>query len=101
MKNLVEALSQEYDLVILDSPACLAVSDARLLARYSDLTVYSVAWDRTPREVVMGGVKQFTDMGYDNIAFTLTNVDIKRHVRYGYGDVVYYYGMYDEGQKKA
>ncbi len=96
MAKLVEALKKEYDLVIMDSPACMAVSDARILATYSDETIYAVAWDRTPREVVMGGVKQFADMGYNNLAFTLTNVDVKRHVRYGYGDTVYYYGNYHE-----
>lgn len=96
MANLVEALKKEYDLVVIDSPACLAVSDSRILATYSDQTIYAVAWNRTPREVVMGGVKQFSDMGYDNMAFTLTNVDVKRHVRYGYGDTVYYYGNYQE-----
>ncbi len=96
METLVEALKKEYDLVILDSPACMAVSDARILATYSDEVIYTVAWDQTPREVVMGGVKQFTDMNYNNLAFTLTNVDVKRHVRYGYGDTVYYYGDYQE-----
>lgn len=96
MAKLVEALKEEYDLVIIDSPACLAVSDARILATYSDQTIYTVAWDRTPREVVAGGVKQFSDMGYNNLAFTLTNVDVKRHVRYGYGDTIYYYGSYQE-----
>lgn len=96
MATLVEALKKEYDLVIIDSPACLAVSDARILATYSDQTLYAVAWDRTPREVVIGGVKQFSDMGYNDMAFMLTNVDVKRHVRYGYGDTVYYYGNYKE-----
>ncbi len=96
MSKLVDSLKQVYDLVIIDSPACLAVSDARVLAKLSDQTVYAVAWDRTPREVVMGGVKQFTDMGYDPLAFVLTNVDVKRHVKYGYGDTIYYYGRYKE-----
>ncbi|MCK6418589.1 MAG: polysaccharide biosynthesis tyrosine autokinase [Alphaproteobacteria bacterium] len=96
MKKLVASLQQVYDLVILDSPACLAVSDARVLAMMSDQTLYGVAWDRTPREVVMSGVKQFSDMGYRNLAFVLTNVDVQRHVRYGYGDTVYYYGRYKE-----
>lgn len=98
MAKLVEALKKEYDLIILDSPACMAVSDARILATYSDETIYTVAWDRTPREVVMGGVKQFSDMGYDSLAFALTNVDVKRHVRYGYGDTVYYYGHYHDNE---
>ena len=96
METLIEALREEYDLVIIDSPACMAVSDARILATYSDEIIYTVAWDRTPREIVMSGVKQFSDMGYNNLAFTLTNVDVKRHVRYGYGDTVYYYGNYQE-----
>lgn len=96
METLIEALREEYDLVIIDSPACMAVSDARILATYSDEIIYTVGWDKTPREVVISGVKQFTDMGYNNLAFTLTNVDVKRHVRYGYGDTVYYYGNYQE-----
>ena len=90
------ALRKESDLVVIDSPACMAVSDARILATYSDEIIYTVGWDKTPREVVMSGVKQFSDMGYNNLAFTLTNVDVKRHVRYGYGDTVYYYGEYQE-----
>lgn len=96
MGKLIEALREEYDLVVIDSPACLAVSDARQLASYSDQVIYAVAWDKTPREVVLGGVKQFSDIGFDKLAFTLTNVDIKRHIRYGYGDTVYYYGRYNE-----
>lgn len=96
MKKLVASLSQVYDLVIIDSPACLAVSDARVLATLADQTLYAVAWDRTPREVVASGIKQFSDMNYNALAFVLTNVDVKRHVRYGYGDSVYYYGRYKE-----
>ncbi len=96
MKNLINALRESYDLIILDSPACLAVSDARLLASQSDQTLFAVSWDDTPREVVNAGVKQFADFGYDALAFVLTNVDIKRHSKYGYGDAVYYYGLYKQ-----
>lgn len=96
MKNLIKSLRESYDLVILDSPACLAVSDARLLASESDQTLFAVSWDDTPREVVNAGVKQFADFGYDALAFVLTNVDIKRHSKYGYGDAVYYYSRYKQ-----
>jgi len=96
MAALITSLRQVYDLVIIDSPACLAVSDARVLANMSDQTLYAVAWDETPREVVLGGVKQFTDIGYNSLALVLSKVDIKRHVRYGYGDTVYYYGRNKE-----
>lgn len=96
MQKLVASLKQAYDLVIIDSPACLAVSDSRVLAKMSDQLIYVVSWDQTQREVVMSGVRQFTGMNFNDIAFVLTNVDVKRHVRYGYGDAVYYYGRYKE-----
>ena len=96
MAAMIEELSAVYDFIIIDSPACLAVSDARILANMSDHTVYAVGWDRTPREVVMSGVKQFTDMNYQNLSFVLSNVDVKKHVNYGYGDSVYYYGRHKE-----
>jgi len=96
MGKLIASLRKAYDLVILDSPACLAVSDARVLATHSDQTLYGVSWDDTPREVVSAGVKQFADFGYGALAFVLMNVDIKRHSKYGYGDAVYYYSRYKQ-----
>lgn len=96
MKKLLESLKQVYDLVIIDSPACLAVSDARVLATLSDQTLYVVSWDHTPREVVLSGTKQFSDIHYEPLAFVLGGVDVKRHVKYGYGDTMYYYGRYKE-----
>ncbi len=94
--SLVSSLRQVYDLIIIDSPACLAVPDARVLANMSDQMLYAVSWDKTQREAIMSGVKQFADMGYEKLAFVLTNVDVRRHVRYGYGDTVYCYGRYGE-----
>lgn len=92
MADMMESLREAYDLVIIDSPACLAVSDARVLAKLSDQTLYMVGWDKTPRDTALSGVKQFADMGYASLAFVLGGVDVHRHVRYGYGDSVYYYG---------
>ncbi len=96
MRKFLTSLRQVYGLIIIDSPACLAVSDSVILATLSDATLYTVSWDETPREVVLSGVKQFVDAGYDRMALVLTNVDIKRHAQYGYGDSIYYYGRYKE-----
>ncbi len=97
MKEVIATLRASYDLIILDSPACLAVSDARVLACLSDLTLFAVAWEDTPRDIVRAGVKQFTELNVP-LAFALTRVDLKRHARYGYGDIVYYYGKYHPAQ---
>lgn len=95
MSNLIEALREQYDLVILDSPACLSVSDARLLASKSDQTVYVVSWNESPREVVNAGLKQFADFGYDAVTLVLNNVDLKRYAKYGFNDAVHYYSAYN------
>lgn len=96
MRTLLASLRQVYDLIIIDTPAALAVSDARLLATYADHTFYLVGWNKTPREIVTMGVKQFADIGYRPLSFVLSNVDVSRHVRYGYGDTAYYYGKFKE-----
>ncbi|MBI1326423.1 MAG: AAA family ATPase [Alphaproteobacteria bacterium] len=96
MRMLIGSLRQVYDLIIIDTPAALAVSDARMLATYADHTFYLVGWNKTPREIVTMGVKQFADIGYRPLSFVLSNVDVSRHVRYGYGDTAYYYGKFKE-----
>lgn len=96
MAQLIEELKDSYDLIVIDSPACMAVSDACVLAKMSNRLIYLVAWDQTPREVVLSGIKQFSDMQYDDVAVVLSQVDIKRHVKYGFGDSAYYLDQYKE-----
>ncbi len=96
MKNLLLSLRQVYDLVILDTAASLAASDARVLANMSDHTLYVVGWDKTPQDVVLNGIKPFSDFGYKKLSFVLSNVDVHRHARYGYGDTGYYYGRFKD-----
>ncbi len=94
MTKLLESLRKKYDLIILDSPASLAVPDAKLLANLSDHTLYAVGWNETPREIVNSGVKQFADFNYDALSYVLTKIDVKRHAQYGYKDNVSYYQRY-------
>lgn len=95
MNNLIEALKEQYDLIVLDCPACLSVSDSRLLASKSDQTIFAVAWNETPREVVNVGVKQFADFGYDALTLVLTHVDLKQYAKYGFNDAIHYYSAYN------
>jgi uncharacterized protein involved in exopolysaccharide biosynthesis/Mrp family chromosome partitioning ATPase len=90
-KILVEALRQEYDLVILDTPAALAVSDARLIARLADVTLYGVAWAKTKIDAAAHGVKQFKDLGIANVFSVMLKIDLKRGAEYNYGAAVRYY----------
>lgn len=90
MEELIESLRQEFDLVILDSPSCLLATDPKMLSRYSDYILYAVAWNKTDRDQVKMGLKQFDDIGYNDIATVLSRVDLRSFARHGYGEAGYY-----------
>ncbi len=94
MEQLLRSLRKAYDLIIIDSPACMAVSDARALEKLSDQLLYAVAWNKTRRQTVHNGISQFTKFGNAQVATVLTNIDLKKHVQLGYGEAINYYGSY-------
>lgn len=63
MRDLLDQLSDGYDLVIVDSPAIDHVSDARILARMVDTTLFVVQWSETPRKKIVSCLKQLTRTG--------------------------------------
>ncbi len=69
---LIEALRQNYDLVIIDTPACLTASDARLIEQLSDFSLYCVKSNKTKDKIVAKGIKPFVNHNNKKIAFVLT-----------------------------
>ncbi len=92
MKRLLDSLAQTYDLIILDSPPVMAVSDARILSNMADVTVFVVRWAETRREVVNAGLKQIISSSGRLAGVVLSMVDVRKHARYGYSDSGVYYG---------
>lgn len=98
MKALIALLSQQYELVVLDTPPLLAVSDTLVLARQVDKTVFVVRWEKTRRETVLSGLRQIVDAGADLAGLVMTQVDLKKQSRYGQSDTGYQY-YYDRHLK--
>ncbi len=91
VRSVVDALSKNFDLVIVDSPPLMAVADARILAPQVDSTVLVVHWGKTHRNVVNLGLKKLFETGARVSGVVLAQVDSKKHAQYGYGDSAYYY----------
>ncbi|MSP74790.1 MAG: hypothetical protein EXR12_01505 [Rhodospirillaceae bacterium] len=104
MKAAVDVFSDNYDLVILDAPPVLAVSDARIIARLADYTVFIVQWAKTHREVVKTAVESLLEVT-SHIGIVINRVNLFKHGRYGYGDHGDYYsryrGYYSQGDSAA
>jgi succinoglycan biosynthesis transport protein ExoP len=101
MRRLVKALSQSYDLVILDTPPVLAVSDALVMVRHVDATVFLIRWEKTRRQAAMSGLKLALEAGANLAGVVLSQVDVKRHAQYDYADSGYYYGGYKKYYTEA
>lgn len=91
VRSVVDALSKNFDLIIVDSPPLMAVADARILAPQVDSAVLVVRWGKTHRNVVGLGLKKLFETGARVSGVVLAQVDAKKHAQYGYGDSAYYY----------
>ncbi|MCW2249610.1 capsular exopolysaccharide synthesis family protein [Azospirillum fermentarium] len=96
MAALIERLSSRYDHIIIDSPPVLAVADTRVLACLADQVIYLIKWNETSRDAVRNGIKLLRSVGAPLFGVVLSQVNQRKHDRYGYGDYGYYYGRYHE-----
>jgi capsular exopolysaccharide synthesis family protein len=85
-------LRPQYDLILLDAPPVLPVSDTRILAEKASQCVVVVKWRRTPRKLVQLAIRQLTDAGANIAGVALNQVDTSKAARYGSGEVEYYMG---------
>lgn len=93
MRRFVSALSESYDVVFLDTPPVMAVSDTRVVAQLADYIIFLVRWERTPRELAVNAIRLLRELR-KNVGVVLSQVNVRRHARYGYGDYGYYYSKY-------
>lgn len=51
-KQLIQDARQRYQLIVIDSPPMMRVADALVVAPHSDVILFTVAMERTPRRLV-------------------------------------------------
>jgi capsular exopolysaccharide synthesis family protein len=93
MASLLTALRTRYHYVFLDGPPAL-VTDARAAASLADTVLYAVRWNKTKAEVASHGLEALAGSRISVAGLVLTQVNLARQARYGYGDVSSYYGEY-------
>lgn len=91
---LIADLRTRYDLIVIDSPPTMPVADVQVLTRHADATLFCVRWNKTPRPSVQASIRTLLDADAKLAGVLLTRVNTRKHARYGYGDIGYYYGKY-------
>jgi len=93
-RHLIDELSQNYDLVVLDTPPTLVVADGRIVSALADAVVFCVRWDSTPRAAVAEGLRELATVGAHISGTVMTLVNEARASKYTYDGYSYYKGRY-------
>jgi len=99
MSDMIAELKLGYDIILLDSPPMLGVSDASVLASEVDQTVIVVQHRRFPRAMLTRVKQAILGVGGTILGVVLNNVDLKHDQNYYY--YTNYYGYYQPGEKAA
>lgn len=91
MSELVQDVKQRFDLVLIDSPPILGVSDASVLASEVDLTMIVVQHRKLPRNMLLRVKQAVENVGGQVIGVVLNNVDIRSDNQYQYYTSYYTY----------
>jgi capsular exopolysaccharide synthesis family protein len=94
--DLVAALRERYDWVLLDSPPAASLSDAALLASSADMIVPVVKHNATDRDHVIKTVNGLRAVNPDLPGIVLNHVDLDRAYHKDYYYAGYYYSEEDK-----
>lgn len=97
--KLLEWANNEYDLVVIDTPPILAVTDAAIIGNYSGTTLLVARFEmNTPKEIEVS-VKRFEQSGVKVKGCIMNGVVKKANSYYSYGYSYYGYS-YNKDDKK-
>jgi tyrosine-protein kinase Etk/Wzc len=97
--EIIEWASQNYDLVIVDTPPVLAVTDAAIIGRYAGTTLLVVRFEENTVKEIEVSMKRFEQSGVHVKGCILNGMVKKASSYYGYGYSNYDYNYSDKKDK--
>lgn len=89
MKNFIEELKKVYDFIILDTPPIVLVTDAQILAQYTDGCLIVISSGETERDSVIKAKGLLEKVNAKILGVVINKVDLKKngyyHYQYEYG----------------
>ncbi len=95
LRDLLEKLKADFDMILIDTPPLLQVADARLICNEADATVLVIA-QHTPREVALLARQRLGDDGSHLLGTILNKWDPKTSLHGYHSYHSYYKGYYAE-----
>ncbi|MDP2898342.1 MAG: polysaccharide biosynthesis tyrosine autokinase [bacterium] len=102
MRNVVDKLSKNYDVVLYDSPPVIGVSDASVLANVVNRVLLVIDYRKYPKRFANRARKMLESVGGKVLGVIINNMKITEedYYYYGYGRAYrYYYKRYDDKEE--
>jgi len=75
MQDILDTLAWDYDLIVIDSAPVLALTDAHIIAKLVDSTVFVLQWRRTRRDLAVAAARRLESIDVTSLGgFILTQV---------------------------
>ncbi|MCS5420936.1 MULTISPECIES: CpsD/CapB family tyrosine-protein kinase [Psychrilyobacter] len=103
MRNILEKLRKKYDLIVLDTPPLMVVTDALILSQYGDGVLYVCGYDMVTKQEMNQAKKMLDSAGVTlyGVIVNRINKDGYSHGNYGYYNYKYKdYQDYFNGDKQ-
>jgi len=98
MSELIQDVKQRFDLIFVDSPPILGVSDASVIASEVDLSIIVVQHRKLPRNMLLRVKQSIENVGGNVLGVVLNNVDVRSDSQYQYYTSYYTYYAPSESQ---
>ncbi|HEY3938283.1 MAG TPA: polysaccharide biosynthesis tyrosine autokinase [Bryobacteraceae bacterium] len=82
--ELLQKLRAEFDIVVIDTPPMLYISDARVLGRLADGAILVIRASKTTRDAARAAKQRLVDDGIPVLGTILNEYDLRKKSRYGY-----------------
>lgn len=102
MRELIEEASKLADVVIMDSPPCVTVTDAVVLSQWVDGVLLILDGQHTHRQSAVRARENLQAAGARLLGAVVNRFDIRESgYYYGYSSYQYYYSSEDGGDSKS
>ena len=91
LSAMIAELKSRFDIILIDGPPILGVSDSSVLARESDLTIAVVQHRKLPRKTLLRVKMGVENAGGRLLGVVLNNVDVRTDSQYQYYTSYYTY----------
>lgn len=90
MDEIIEVVRENFDIILLDSPPVLPVTDALIISKYTEGTIVVIALEETQKEALKKTIESLENVDANIIGTVVNKANVKKG-HYGYGGYSYKY----------